>query len=48
MIVIHRDIPGEHKTDSEHCWCEPHIVQDDDLRTTDQIMKEIAVKELRQ
>jgi hypothetical protein len=45
-VVIHRNIPGEHIL-SKDCWCYPMIVEDDDLRTTQQLLEESDRKDLR-
>lgn len=40
MLVIHKDIDSiEHNTDSEECWCNPLIISDDSLLTTEQILE---------
>lgn len=46
-LVIHRDIPGDHE-DSECCWCNPHIIYEDDLRTTEQIIRDMELVERKQ
>lgn len=28
MIVIHRDIAGEHETEGTSCWCCPLVIVD--------------------
>lgn len=50
MLVIHKDIDDpnrEHNTDSLECWCDPLIVQDDDLRTMEQINEEDRLQNLK-
>jgi hypothetical protein len=46
VLVIHRDIPGEHG--DEHCWCCPHIIPDDTLMTPREVVEMVSVKEFRQ
>jgi len=45
-VVIHRDIPGKHILSAD-CWCDPMVVEDDDLRTTQQLLEESDRKDLR-
>jgi hypothetical protein len=40
MIIIHRDIPGEHDTESDDCWCDPLKIDEDEL-------KEVADEKVR-
>jgi hypothetical protein len=48
VLIIHRDIPGDHDAlVPEHCWCEPHVIREDDLRTPQQIVEDVSVKEFR-
>lgn len=37
LIIVHRDFPGEHNTDSSWCWCEPYMFPADDICTEDEI-----------
>ena len=49
ILVIHRDLPGDHDTRCpEFCWCDPHVIYEDDSRTPQQIVEEVSVKEFRQ
>jgi len=49
VLVIHRDIPGDHDAlVPEHCWCEPFVIREDDLRTPQQIVEDVSVREFRQ
>jgi hypothetical protein len=48
MIIIHKDIEGEHITDGNKCWCEPLEIEDDTLLTTEQIMELSNNKDLKQ
>lgn len=25
MIVVHRDLPGEHDVENVNCWCRPRV-----------------------
>lgn len=43
IVVIHRDIPGVH-IDTLDCWCEPTIINEDDERSTEEILKENEIK----
>ena len=42
MIVIHRDIPGLAHEEHEDCICRPHLVDDDDPRTAEQLEADLA------
>lgn len=44
ILVIHRDIPGDHVIDDIHCWCEPTVIFDDGSKSTEEIIKESEVK----
>lgn len=37
LIIVHRDIPGEHSTGLSWCWCQPNAFPADDPRTDDEI-----------
>lgn len=47
MLIIHRDIREKEHEQSEDCWCDPMIVQDDDLRTTEQLLAESNRRDLK-
>jgi len=48
MIIIHKNIEGEHNTEDEACWCEPLIIEDDSLLTTEQITELSDRQDLKQ
>jgi len=49
ILIIHRDIPGDHDNiDPVNCWCNPHIITEDTLLTTEQIIDQVSRKEFRQ
>jgi len=43
LIIIHRDLPGEHFTDGRPCWCNPVIEFADSFKTTEQMVEESRV-----
>ena len=47
-LIIHKDIAGDHVTDGEKCWCEPLIIDEDTLLTTEQIIVLSDIKDLKQ
>lgn len=47
MLVIHRNILAEHILDEGKCWCDPLVVEDDDLRTNQQIHEESLKRDLK-
>lgn len=47
-LIVHRDIKGQHNTNSEKCWCEPLVIDPDGLMTTEQIKKESDKRDLKQ
>ncbi len=49
-LVIHKDIQGEHDTSEmgNDCWCEPLIIEDGSLLTTEQIMEIDRIRNLKQ
>ncbi len=47
MLVIHRNIEGDHKITGTSCWCDPLVVEDNDLRTTEQLVEESNKRDLR-
>jgi hypothetical protein len=46
ILIIHRDLPGTHE--DEKCWCEPHIIYEDDLRMPEQIVRDMNRAEVKQ
>jgi hypothetical protein len=48
MLIIHRDIEGEHNTEDDTCWCEPLLIEEDTLLTTEQIKELSDIKDLKQ
>ncbi len=45
ILIIHRDLPGTHE--DEDCWCCPHKIYEDDLRTPEQIVRDINRAEVK-
>lgn len=43
VLIIHRDIPGNHE-DGKDCWCDPYIIEEDTLLTPEQIVEQVSVK----
>jgi hypothetical protein len=27
LLIVHRDVAGEHLTDGRPCWCEPKVIR---------------------
>jgi len=43
ILIIHRDIPGDH-IDGIDCWCEPFVIEEDTLLTPEQIVEKVSLK----
>lgn len=46
MIVVHRDVAGEHNTDSDTCWCDPILI-DEDKQMTNEDWERIRLSDLK-
>lgn len=46
MIVIHRDISGEHNTDSDDCWCDPLLIDEDE--PPEKVEEKVRIHDLKE
>lgn len=42
-VIVHRDLPGEHNTEAREFWCSPVVIEDDDFRSTEEILEAAKV-----
>jgi hypothetical protein len=45
MIIVHRDIPGEHNTEGGDCWCEPLKIDEDEPKEI--VDEKVRIHELK-
>jgi len=44
-LIIHKDLPGAHDTTGNGCWCGPVVVEEDDIRTTEELIEASKIAE---
>ena len=48
IIVVHRDLPGDHIVTGKECWCDPFMFSADSIKTTEELLKTIEERERKQ